>query len=85
MIECYCVWVNQRIEVGKHNQSIVKRQDFSVKQDPQSRYSLRRLPQLEKIFSKTTLATKDTVAWLQRKASVQCENIHTMTKIYLYA
>ena len=80
MIESYCVWVNQRIEVGKHNESIVKWQDFSVKQDPQSLYSLRRLPQLEIIFSKTTLVIKNTVAWLQRKTSVQCENIQTMTK-----
>ena len=36
------------------------------------------------LFSKRTLTSEEAVACLQEKASVQCENIQTMTKTYLY-
>ena len=34
------------------------------------------------LFSKRTLTSEEAVACLQEKASVQCENIQTMTKTY---
>ena len=42
-----------------------------------SLWSLRGVPQ---VGVQRTLATEEAVACLQRKASVQCENIHSMTK-----
>ena len=37
-----------------------------------------------RIFRRRTLAAEEAVACLQGKASVQCENIQIMTKIYLH-
>ena len=37
-----------------------------------------------RIFRRRTLAAEEAVACLQGKASVWCENMHTMTEIFLY-
>ena len=44
----------------------------------------RGVPQVGIIFSKRTLAVDEAVAFLHGNASVQCENIQTSTRTYLY-
>ena len=84
--------LNERIEDAKHSESVVKtsqtvqmhERSWTVKWVPWSLRSLRGVSSGRENFSKRTLATEETVASLQMKASVQCENIQTITKTYLY-
>lgn len=81
------VWLNQKIKGRNHSEVVVKQTKqhrlveilFSTMVFSITMKFKRSALGMDKLF-KRTLATEEAVAYLQRKTSVQCENIRTWLK-----